>query len=95
MRITSQQHEAIIKTIREFIPDGKVILFGSRADDTRRGGDIDLFVETSAKPVLESRLLLQYRLSSVCDDTHVDLIVKDVKDEWQPIHEIARRGVVL
>ena len=57
MRITSQQHEAIVKTVREFIPDGKVILFGSRADDARRGGDIDLFVETSAKPALESRLL--------------------------------------
>lgn len=94
MRITPQQHAAIIKTIRDFIPDGKVILFGSRVDDTRRGGDIDLFVETNAKPSLESRLLLQYKLMTAYD-VHVDLIVKDVKDEDQPIHEIAKRWVRL
>lgn len=44
MRITEQQAFVIKKTILRFFgEDSSVMLFGSRADDDKRGGDIDIY----------------------------------------------------
>lgn len=95
MRITEQQRKAIVATVHEVIPDGRILLFGSRADDTRRGGDIDLFVETDQVVPLKAVLSLEYELASLFD-IKVDLLVKDFsrKDD-NPIYDIARAGVAL
>ena len=46
MRLTPTQIAAIEQTAREwFPPRSRIRLFGSRLDDARRGGDIDLLVE--------------------------------------------------
>jgi predicted nucleotidyltransferase len=46
MRITSLQQEAIRKITAELAGDDAIlILFGSRIDDDKRGGDLDLLVE--------------------------------------------------
>jgi len=46
--------EGEIKTIKEVIakfdPQAEIILFGSRADPTKRGGDIDLVISTKPPP---------------------------------------------
>ena len=45
MRLTEAEVSAIVNSIEEFIePDfaGTLMLFGSRTDDTKVGGDIDL-----------------------------------------------------
>lgn len=44
MRLNSQTIEVIKKYYREIFLDGDVYLFGSRVDDTKRGGDIDLYL---------------------------------------------------
>jgi predicted nucleotidyltransferase len=93
MRITQQQRETIVNTVRAAIPDAKVRLFGSRADDLKRGGDIDLYVETQDSPPLKDRLLLQYQLAAACD-MKVDLLVNDGCSE-QPIYQIAKNGILL
>ncbi len=93
MRITQQQRETIVQTIRAMIPDARVTLFGSRTDDLKRGGDIDLYVETHTAPALKARLLLQYQLSCACD-TKVDLLVNDHSTQ-QAIFNIAQQGIVL
>jgi predicted nucleotidyltransferase len=48
MRITRHEQEVIRRTAQECF-DGAVVvrLFGSRTDDAKKGGDIDLFVQTS------------------------------------------------
>jgi|YNPBryBLVA2012_1023415.scaffolds.fasta_scaffold03401_7 predicted nucleotidyltransferase len=47
MRLTEGEIQTILQSIRRFFPDAKrILLFGSRRDDTKRGGDIDLLVET-------------------------------------------------
>jgi len=48
MRLTDQQHAAIRQAVTEsFGADALVWLFGSRVDDSQRGGDIDLLIKTS------------------------------------------------
>ena len=45
MRLTNKEKETILKSaMRYFGNTVKVYLFGSRLDDQKRGGDIDLFV---------------------------------------------------
>lgn len=89
MRLSNRELNIIRSEILDVDPNAKIFLFGSRADDSRRGGDIDLFVETSFHLDLRRRLLLEYRISSACD-THVDLLFKAPDDEESPIHRIAK-----
>ena len=44
MRLAPSEKQAILSAIAKQDPDARVILFGSRADDQARGGDIDIFV---------------------------------------------------
>ncbi len=44
MRLSPSQHHAILDAVRRQDPEARIILFGSRADDHARGGDIDLLV---------------------------------------------------
>ncbi len=46
MRLTPTQITAIREVVHDQCgPESRVRLFGSRLDDTQRGGDVDLFVE--------------------------------------------------
>ena len=47
MRLTKEQMTAIKTNFKHFFHDGEVYLFGSRVDDTKRGGDIDLYISNT------------------------------------------------
>jgi predicted nucleotidyltransferase len=88
MRLSPEQASVIRDAIaREFSPDARVWLFGSRVDDRRRGGDVDLYVETDS-PDLLRELQCKIALEDALD-LHVDLIVARPGDA-RPIAEIAR-----
>lgn len=44
MRLTGLEVSAIKESVRSFDPEAKVFLFGSREDDSKKGGDVDLFI---------------------------------------------------
>lgn len=95
MRLTPTQHQYILQaTHQNFGADANVWLFGSRVDDTRRGGDIDLYVETAQANTLLSALRCKIALEESLD-LHVDLVVKE-HGKNKPIYQIARKqGVQL
>ena len=48
MRLTEQQKNMIKKVVKSLAGDeAETILFGSRVDDNRKGGDIDLLITLS------------------------------------------------
>lgn len=94
MRLNHAELDAIRATLRAVDPAGRIFLYGSRADDARRGGDIDVFLDASRPIDLKTALTTQVLLSAACD-TKVDLLVKSPGEEDMPIHQIARRGVPL
>jgi len=66
MRLTPSQIETICTTSRQTLgEDAKVSLFGSRLDDRRKGGDVDLLVEAQQEPGLLKRALLKNRLEDL------------------------------
>lgn len=44
MRLTDQEKEAIVNSIKSIDKDAEVYLFGSRVNDSERGGDIDILI---------------------------------------------------
>jgi predicted nucleotidyltransferase len=44
MRLTPHQRTAILAAVGRQDPHARIILFGSRADDRAKGGDIDLLI---------------------------------------------------
>jgi predicted nucleotidyltransferase len=58
MRLDADQTDSILACIRrQFGDDARVLVFGSRLDDSARGGDVDLLVETIAPATLRQRAL--------------------------------------
>jgi predicted nucleotidyltransferase len=44
MRLTPNQRTAILAAVDRQDPEARIILFGSRANDRAKGGDIDLLI---------------------------------------------------
>lgn len=47
MRLSVTEIAVIKSTVAELDPSARLYLFGSRVDDTKRGGDIDLLILSS------------------------------------------------
>jgi predicted nucleotidyltransferase len=72
-------------------------LFGSRVDDTKRGGDIDLYIETQLSPedAFSREMHLSADLYLALGDRKIDIVVNA---GWLdlPIYQVARdQGVWL
>jgi predicted nucleotidyltransferase len=44
MRITEREKDAIVNAVKRADPTAQVWLFGSRTDDSKKGGDIDIAI---------------------------------------------------
>lgn len=98
MRLTEVQRTIIKQTIGRIIgPDSKVWLFGSRVDDAKRGGDIDLLIETPR--ALSGRAALLCRLEGALvmelGDRKIDLLLNDSPMNEAPIYRLAKENGVL
>ena len=47
MRLSEYELEAIKISFKKHFKSGEVYLFGSRLDDMKKGGDIDLYIKTN------------------------------------------------
>lgn len=100
MRLTAEQIEIIRKAVFEvFGPEAGVWLFGSRVDDNRRGGDIDLYIEAPIDDMailmaLENRLYA--RLQRLLGERRIDIVSRARGQPLRAIHQQARcQGVRL
>ncbi len=94
MRLSADQAAAIRQCVQRFDSEAQVMLFGSRADDARRGGDVDLLI-VSRRINLRAQLRLQSKLEDILGLQKIDLtIVSDV--ESSPFAKfVAGTGVYL
>lgn len=77
MRLTSRQVDAIKSAaVEAFGADAIVRLFGSRVDDSKRGGDIDLHVEASpTRAGAAAEVRFRAALWRDLDEPQVDVVV--------------------
>ena len=57
MRLKENEIIQIKQSFESVFQTGKIYLFGSRIDDTKKGGDIDLFLEIQDKTSLSKKKL--------------------------------------
>ncbi|HCJ51484.1 MAG TPA: nucleotidyltransferase domain-containing protein [Gallionella sp.] len=96
MRISNTQAEQAVSIIRDALgSDAAVWLFGSRTDDSKRGGDVDLYAETSLNGVLLDETVRAKIALNDLFGRSVDLVVNNHRKS-RPIYQIAReQGVRL
>ena len=63
MRLSEHELLTIRQKLNTVDPHGKIYLFGSRTEDARKGGDIEIYFETTAPLDLKTKLLLEYQLN--------------------------------
>lgn len=93
MRLTPDQVQAIKFAAQTVLgDDARVTLFGSRTDDQRRGGDIDLLFETPRH--LDNKVATQGQLYVALvrqlGDRKVDVLLKDANTLEAPVMKVAR-----
>lgn len=95
MRLQSKEIQIIIQVAKEIYGEGvKVYLFGSRLNDEKRGGDIDLLVRTEGetKNVL-ARIRMIARLKRLLGDQKID-VIGDHEDS-SVVYEALKKGMQL
>ncbi len=76
-----------------FDRNSKIVLFGSRADDTKKGGDIDLLV-LSEKLTFDDKLKILNKLYLELGEQKIDLVL--AKNKSKPFVKIAlEEGIYL
>jgi len=89
MRLTERQIQSIKVTAKDvFGPDVGVYVFGSRTDESQRGGDIDLYIEAPLNDpdeAAQARIRFLTRLKQKIGDQRIDLVLNK-PNETNPPH---------
>ena len=91
MRLTNKEVKIIKEVINSFLNEAKIYLFGSRLDDDKKGGDIDLFI-ISKDINYEKKIKIKAKLKQLLKKP-IDLIYHI--DFNRQIEKEALKGILL
>jgi len=93
MRLSNFYKETIkLKGLEIFGQNTKIYLFGSRTDETKRGGDIDLYLdvdETNQSGLFEKKIQFLVQLNKILGEQQIDVVIS--KDKNRLIEQVALR----
>ena len=93
MRLTEHEKNTIIEAIKAIDPDAKVWLFGSRADDKKKGGDIDIGILSSKIDVM-GEIEIRQKTCDKIGEQKIDIVVsKNGKEAF--FNFIVTKGILL
>jgi len=80
MRLKEFEIKAIKDAVCSLDKNSKVYLFGSRVDDSKRGGDIDLII-ISKKLISGDKYKIYSRITKIIEEQKIDIIIYNGKDK--------------
>lgn len=97
MRLTHAQQNAIrLASLEVFSPDVSVWLFGSRVDDSKRGGDIDLLIQPGPGATdhpFARKIRFLTRIERDLGERKVDVVIEAPHDTRPIIHIAHATGI--
>ena len=95
-----------IKTIKElglcyFGNNAKIYIFGSRTDDSKKGGDIDIYVETdlnvNSSELFDIESKYWVSMQKELGEMKIDIVINDINfNKKSYIYEVAKKtGIAL
>ena len=96
MRLNNFEIKSIKDIVKSFYVDANVCLFGSRVDDLKVGGDIDLYITINTQPHFLDKPRILAALKKNLGEQKIDLIfsyptkIKTLIDE-----EASSKGILL
>ncbi len=98
MRLTATEQDQIKQAVRSWFGAGsQALLFGSRTDDSKRGGDIDLIVQLEKRPDdwYTRKLSLLADLKTRLGDQRIDIVFVDQDTAADSFAATALEGAVV
>ena len=98
MRLTTYERDTILRVVSSLTQArGRVWLFGSRTDDSARGGDLDLMVESDLPVEQPARLMaaIGARLEMELGERRIDLLLQAPNLKQLPVQRAARSTGIL
>ncbi len=97
MRLSNFQTTAIKESASTiFGKNTKVMLFGSRVDDTKKGGDIDLLIDSENKDInLSLKFDFLALLYESIGEQKIDVVIKQENDNRLVVREALKKGIEL
>ncbi|MCL2193562.1 MAG: nucleotidyltransferase domain-containing protein [Treponema sp.] len=93
MRITEHEKNTIVEAVKTADPNAKVWLFGSRADDSKKGGDIDIGI-LSEKIDVMGEIEIRRTICDEIGEQKIDIVVS--KDGQQAFFKhVVMEGIQL
>lgn len=82
MRLSKNEVQAILESVHKLDPKASVYLYGSRTDDQKRGGDIDLLIFSDT--LNEKDLTpIRWKLYEKIGEQKIDMtLAKDLSDPF-------------
>jgi predicted nucleotidyltransferase len=75
MRLNKFYIQTIKQSFYEVFQNGNIYLFGSRVDDSKKGGDIDLYLEIGEKVnLLKRKLKFLAKIKRILGEQKIDVI---------------------
>ena len=77
MRLSKKYQEVIKRNFLKYF-NGEIYLFGSRVDDSKRGGDIDLYLKVTNKDNLfEKKIKFLSRVKRELGEQKIDIVFNE------------------
>lgn len=96
MRLSTKGVNIIKSSILKYCKDATIILFGSRVYDEKKGGDIDIFVETNQTLTFKEKIKILTNIELTGILRKVDLVFKTPDSKDEPIFNTAKEeGIAL
>jgi len=94
MRLKNNEIQAIKTTFNAIFKSGDIYLFGSRIDDTKKGGDIDLYISTpNKKDMVSKKIDFLVQLKRKIGEQKIDVVLDYTTDRL--IDNVAKQGIRL
>jgi len=74
MRITEHEKSVIIEAVKSVDPNADIYLFGSRVDDSKKGGDIDIAIRSEKINTVMQKIQVRRFICDRIGEQKIDLV---------------------